>query len=152
MPAAPAGQSEDSAATLPDTGRMRSYRKAARQTIGMSIAPYGYTLTVWTSGAVLTHARGIPTTVDALLFMLGAVGGFALVGIAAFGTHRAHVRVEPQQPQLWAGFHVLSVGASIGAGALIAHLVQNSGAWPLGGFVATTIYLVVLTAQLALAA
>jgi hypothetical protein len=46
----------------------------------MSVAPYGYTLTVWTSGAVLTHARGIPSTADALLFMLGAVLGFALVG------------------------------------------------------------------------
>jgi hypothetical protein len=118
----------------------------------MSIAPYGYTLTIWTSGAVLTHARGIPTTVDALQFMLGGVGGFALVGIAAFGTHTARVQVEPQQPQLWAGFHVLSVGAAIGAATLIAHLVHDSGAWALGGFVATTIYLVVLTAQLALAA
>jgi hypothetical protein len=69
----------------------------------MSIAPYGYTLTVWTSGAVLTHARGIPTTVDALLFMLGAVFGFALVGGAAFGRLSARA-VEAPQPALWAGF------------------------------------------------
>jgi hypothetical protein len=38
----------------------------------MSIAPYGYTLTVWTSDAVLTHARGVPSAPDALLLMLGA--------------------------------------------------------------------------------
>jgi hypothetical protein len=34
---------------------------------------------------------------------------------------------------------------------LIAHLLQDRGAWPLGGFAATTSYLVVLAAQLALA-
>lgn len=117
----------------------------------MSIAPYGYTLTVWTSGAVLTHARGIPSTADALLFMLGSVVGFALVGVAAFGGHTARVRVEAQQPALWAGFHVLSVGAAIGTATLIAHLLDGRGAWPLGGFAATTSYLVVLAAQLALA-
>jgi hypothetical protein len=61
----------------------------------MSIAPYGYTLTVWTSGAVLTHARGIPTTVDALLFMVGAVVGFALVGVASFGGFRSAPIARP---------------------------------------------------------
>jgi hypothetical protein len=131
--------------------RFGSYRDAARQAVAMSIAPYGYTLTVWTSGAVLTHARGIPSTADALLFMLGSVVGFALVGVAAFGAHTARVRVAPQQPALWAGFHVLSVGAAIGLATLIAHLLDNGGAWPLGGFAATTNYLGVLAAQLALA-
>lgn len=117
----------------------------------MSIAPYGYTLTIWTSGAVLTHARGIPTTVDALLFMLGAVVGFALVGAASFGRLTARVRVEAREPALWAGFHVFSIGVAIGIATLIAHLLENRAAWPLGGFAATTIYLVVLAAQLALA-
>jgi hypothetical protein len=128
-----------------------TYRQAARQAVAMSIAPYGYTLTVWTSGAVLTHARGIPSTADALLFMLGSVVGFALVGVTAFGGHTARLRIEAQQPALWAGFHVLSVGAAIGLATLIAHLLEDSGAWPLGGFAATTSYLVVLAAQLALA-
>jgi hypothetical protein len=117
----------------------------------MSVAPYGYTLTIWTSGAVLTHARGIPTTGDALLFMLGAVVGFALVGVASFGKLGARVDVEVQQPKLWAGFHVLSIGAAIGTATLIAHLLEDRAAWPFGGFAVTTSYLVLLAAQLALA-
>ncbi len=117
----------------------------------MSVAPYGYTLTIWTSGAVLTHARGVPSTIDALLFMVGAVAGFALVGVGAFGGLTARVRVEERQPALWAGLHVLSIGAAIGLATLIAHLLENPGAWPLGGFAATATYLVVLAAQLALA-
>jgi hypothetical protein len=132
-------------------GRIGSYRQAARQAISLSIGPYGYTLTVWTSGGVLTHARGIPSTGDALLFMLGAVAGFALVGVASFGSPTARVHAETNPPTLWAGFHVLSIGLAIGAATLIAHFVENRGAWPLGGFAATTGYLVVLAAQLALA-
>jgi hypothetical protein len=83
--------------------------------------------------------------------MLGAVAGFALVGVASFGRPTAHVHVELREPALWAGFHVLSIGLAIGAATLVAHFVENRGAWPLGGFAATTAYLSVLAAQLALA-
>jgi hypothetical protein len=115
----------------------------------MSLGPYGYTLTVWTSGAVLTHARGVPDTADAFLFMVGAVAGFALVGLSSFGSLTATVQVDLRQPALWAGLHVLSTGAAIGGAALVAHLLEDPGAWPLGGFTATTVYLVVLAVQLA---
>lgn len=127
------------------------FRGAARQAVGLSVAPYGYTLTIWTSGAVLTHARGIPSTLDALLFMLGAVAGFGVVGLVAFGDLGARLRVEPRQPALWAGLHFGSIGAAIGIATLIAHLVEHRGAWPLGGFAATTTYLLLLAAQLAFA-
>jgi hypothetical protein len=86
-----------------EIGRVRFTlcREAVRQAVSMSVARYGYTLTVWTSGAVLTHSRGIPSTVNALLFMLGAVGGFALVGVVSFGRLTARVRVEAPEPSLW---------------------------------------------------
>src|SRR5947209_6189379 len=61
-----------------------SYRRAVRRAVSMSLGPYGYTVTIWTSGGVLIHARGAPNAIDALLFMLGAVAGFASVGIASF--------------------------------------------------------------------
>ncbi|TML86840.1 MAG: hypothetical protein E6G08_11485 [Actinobacteria bacterium] len=83
--------------------------------------------------------------------MLGAVGGFALVGVASFGRLTAHVRIEAPQPALWAGFHVLSIGVAIGTATPTAHMLANRGAWPLGGFAATTSYLALLAAQLALA-
>lgn len=62
-------------------GALRAaYRPALRAAVAASAAPYGYTLTIWTSGAVLSHARGIPSAVEALLFLAGAVAAFALVG------------------------------------------------------------------------
>ncbi len=45
------------------------YREHLHTAVGSSAAPYGYTLATWTTGAVLTHAYGIPATTDALLFM-----------------------------------------------------------------------------------
>jgi hypothetical protein len=118
--------------------------------VASSVAPYGYTLTIWTSGAVLSHARGIPDSVDAVLFMLGAVAGFAAVGLVAFG--RLHARLVAESfPTLWTGIHVLSIGLAIGTATLVAHLLEDIGAWPVTGFAVTVIYLCVLALQLALA-
>jgi hypothetical protein len=49
------------------------YKKSLRAAVGFSAAPYGYTLATWTTGAVLTHPRGIPGALDVLLFMVGVV-------------------------------------------------------------------------------
>ena len=76
----------------------------------MSLGPYGYTVTIWTSGGVLIHARGAPSAIEALLFMLGAVAGYATVATTAFGSLRARVIVDPPPPAIWAGFHVVGIG------------------------------------------
>jgi hypothetical protein len=64
---------------------LNHYRKNLRMAVGSSAGPYGYTLATWTTGAVLTNARGIPDTLATLTFMGGAVLGFAFVGALAFG-------------------------------------------------------------------
>jgi hypothetical protein len=128
------------------------YRVHLRTAVATSAAPYGYTLTIWTSGAVVTHARGIPSALDALLLLVGAVLGFAVVGAAAHGSP-AHVLRAPRDygVRLWGGFHLPSVGLAIGGAALIAATVDGVLAWPLVGFVATSVYLVVIAAQFAIA-
>jgi len=113
------------------------YRHGLRKAVGTSAGPYGYTLTVWTTGAVLIHARGIPTTLDAMLFMFGAV--------IAFPPVRA---IAVSHPVLWGSFHFVPVAASIGAASLVAHFVQGSAAWPFAGFTATAIYLTFVAAQI----
>ncbi len=74
--------------------------------VGSSAGPYGYTLATWTTGAVLTNARGIPDTLAALAFMAGAVLGFAFVGALAFGGVARHFeRDEGDTPLIWGSFH-----------------------------------------------
>jgi hypothetical protein len=116
----------------------------------MSLGPYGYTVTIWTSGGVLIHERGAPSAVEALLFMLGAVVAYASVSVAAYGSFRARV-ADPRPSAIWAGFHVAGIGMAIGAATLVGHLVGGTAAWPCGGFAITTSYLLVLAIQLALA-
>jgi hypothetical protein len=48
---------------------------------------------------------------------------------------------------IWGGLHLFSVGLAIGAATLVAHLVTNPAAWPLAGFLATALYLIVSAGQ-----
>jgi len=43
--------------------------------------PYGYTVTVWGTGMMLTRERGLPSVAEIFLFVLGAVAGFAVLGL-----------------------------------------------------------------------
>ena len=119
------------------------YRTRLRMVVGSSAAPYGYTLAVWTTGAVITNARGLPDMVAALAFMAGAVLGFAFVGSLAFGGMVKHFdRDRGESLLIWGSFHFFSVGLAIGAAALVAQYVQSFVVWPLGGFSTTTVYLI----------
>ena len=131
---------------------MGGYRAHLQSAVAASAAPYGYTLTIWTSGAVATHARGVPTAWQALLFLLGAVIGFGLTAAIAYGrpteifASRQHGFVR-----LWGAFHLLSVGLSIAVVALVVEFVDSSVVWLLVGLVATTTYLMAIAAQFTLA-
>ena len=124
------------------------YRNRLRVTLGSSAAPYGYTLATWTSGAVLTNARGVPNVAAALTFMVGAILGFAFVGALAFGGVTKHFeRDHGETPLVWGSFHFLSVAVAIGGAWLVSYFVEGFLSWPLGGFVATSVYLLVAGAE-----
>jgi hypothetical protein len=124
------------------------YGRNLRTAIGVSGGPYGYTLSTWTTGSVLINSNGIPSTLDALMFMVGAVVAFALVGTIAFGGISARFREEPRESALWGNFHFLSVGLAIGAAALLAHYLHGRIAWPVASFFSTIAYLVALGVEL----
>ncbi len=126
---------------------LNHYRKNLRAAVGSSAGPYGYTLATWTTGAVVTNARGIPDSLAALAFMAGAVLGFAFVGVLAFGSVTRHFDQERGESLLWGSFHFFSVGLAIGAATLVAYYVKNFLAWPLAAFLSTAIYLLVLGAE-----
>ena len=133
---------------MEDTISLNHYRNRLRVTLGSSAAPYGYTLATWTSGAVLTHAQGLPDAAAALAFMVGAVLGFAFVGALAFGGVTKHFdRDHGDAPLVWGSFHFLSVAVAIGGAWMVSYFVQSFLSWPLGGFAATTLYLLTAAAE-----
>ena len=125
------------------------YRQKLRTTVVSSAAPYGYTLATWTSGAVLIHDRGFPNAFAALSFMLEAVLGFAFVGALAFGGLTRHFDSDyGEAPLVWGSFHFLSVALAIGAAVLVTSMVESYAlAWPLGGFLYTSAYLLTAGAE-----
>lgn len=84
--------------------------------------------------------------------MFGAVLGFAAVGALAFGSVRRHFDAATGEARLiWGSLHFFSVGCAVGAAALVARYVEGFAAWPLAGFLFTTLYLLVLGAESAVA-
>lgn len=138
--------------TAPHTITRVEYRRHLRQAVAASAGPYGYTLTLWTGGAVTSHAHGIPGAPDALLLLLGAVGAFALVAAFAYSGIRRPLAEGGLGPaQLWAGFHILSVGSSVLAVWAIAALISGHLVWLVTGFAATAIFLLGAGLQLRMA-
>jgi len=118
-----------------------SYRRALRWTVAAAAAPYGYTLTVWTSGAVVAHERGIPDVVGAILFAVGAMIGFGLVGLVAYGGIGRRPPPAPEVFSVWQSIHVLGIGAAIALAFAVARLIHHDAAWLVAGFAATAVYL-----------
>ncbi|HEX3317239.1 MAG TPA: hypothetical protein VHR88_04425 [Solirubrobacteraceae bacterium] len=115
-----------------------------------SAAPYGYTISVWSSGAVLIHFRGPPNVGDVFGFAAGALAGFTVLGLFVHRCLRATEAVHSSTERTLAGvLHWFAIGAALGAVALIAE-IPSWVAWPLGMFTATTVYLVGASLQLAL--
>ena len=110
------------------------YRRNLRAAVGSSAGPYGYTLTIWTTGAVLTNTHGIPTALYAGAFMVGAVLAFACVGLSAFGTLTKHLTREQGQEVIWGSTQIFSVGFSIGAAALVGTTLRASSPGHLQAF------------------
>lgn len=129
--------------------QLLGYRKHLRTVVSSSAAPYGYTLTLWTAGAITTHAEGaVPSTVEALLLLAGAVLGFGAVGTFAFGGVNGVLAADSSGPvRVWGGMHIPSVGVSILLVSLIAHWVHGNLAWLLVGFTATVTYLLLIGIQ-----
>jgi hypothetical protein len=131
---------------------MKAFRSGMRTIVSASAAPYGYTITVWSSGAVLIHAHGTPTVGDVFLFLAGALLGFGFVGLLAQGPLSTAGAIDRRHDRVLAGMlDWAAVGAAVGSVALLAQ-IHSGVAWPLGAFSATVIFLVVSAIQLAVSA
>ena len=106
-------------------------------------------MSLWSSGALLIHFHGVPTVGEIFLFLTGALLGFALVGSFAHGALRTTLPLSPGQGHVLTGLlHWFSVGLAVGSVALVAE-VPSWIAWLLGSLIATGVYLLTASLQLA---
>lgn len=117
--------------------------------VSASAAPYGFTVSLWSSGALLIHFRGDPNVGDVYLFAAGALIGFALVGITARPALQLSRPIEVAPDRVLAGaLNWFSVGAATGVVALIAQ-IPSWVAWPTCSLAATALFMLCSSVQLA---
>jgi hypothetical protein len=143
------------------------YRRSLGSVVEAAGIPYGFTLTIWGSAALVAYHRGGPRPGHVALFAAGAVVGFTVVRLFAVEqpvtrwvqARRAASRgedimvVEESRPEassmtpaLLAVTHLPALGAAYLGAWLAAHLGAVS--WPLAGFVAASAFFAVAAAQL----
>lgn len=128
----------------------RTLQVALGTIVAASAAPYGYTISIWSSGAVLMHFHGTPSVADVFGFLAGALTGFGLMGLLARGgLTRGEPPAHAPDRVLAGAMHWLAAGAAVGAAALVAR-IGGWWAWPLAAFTATAIYILGASVQLAL--
>jgi hypothetical protein len=125
------------------------YRRTLKSIAGSSAVPYGYTLTVWSTGAVLMRSHGPPAVGDVFLFLVGGVAAFALIALLAAPSGEPP-QTRPTDALRAGALHVAAVGGAVGIAALIAEL-GGAVAWPLGSFAATFAYLALAAVELMVA-
>lgn len=131
----------------PRRSPLERFRSDLRSVVGAAATAYGYTLTIWSTGMMLSHAYGPPSPPEVVLFFVGAVVAFAVVGALAFGGMSGEFGEKPNRIQLWGSFHIISVAVAVGAAWFISAHVSSVPGWPLGAFVATFSYIVVVGAE-----
>jgi len=132
-----------------ESERRYGLRSSLATVVPASAAPYGYTLAIWSCGAVLLRSHGAPSLADTAMFVAGAIAGFNLLGLVAIGTI-GHARpIERRQDRVLAGvLDWVALGAVVTAVSAISD-IHGFTPWLLAPFVATILYLLVASLQLA---
>ena len=101
--------------------------------------PYGYTITIWSSGQVLIDARGTPSAWLVPSYALGALCGFGALKLAARRARPRAARGTGSSLPAWI-LQAVTIATALGAVALVGR-IDSDVVWLIGGFVATSAYL-----------
>ncbi len=113
---------------------------------------YGFSVMITGTAAILVSQLGSPTVGQIFMLGMGAVAGFVAIDGAATRGFRERTRGEPADVVVvGSAMGFFSVGLGLGAAALTAEALDGDAAWPVGGFVATLAYLLVVGIEMALA-
>jgi hypothetical protein len=127
------------------------YRAGLRSAVQAAGLPYGYTVTMWSSGQVLIHFHGMPTLPMIAVFAAGALGGYAVLQAVALGDD------PPDEVALgssggWVrggALQFAAVAVTLLAVAAAGALLPAAVAWALGGMATVLGYLGVVGLELA---
>lgn len=138
-------------------GAAARYEGTLDKTLRSAVIPYGYTVTIWASGAYLISLRGIPNGWQAFAFVAGATLAFGVLTTVSQRLPGADpdlvappIHPDSRNPIFASGLHIAAVGIAFAAATLVDSLLLD-WAWFFGSFAVTIIYLLVASAELAIA-
>jgi hypothetical protein len=125
---------------------VRFYRDGLAATLSSLALPYGYAITVWSSGAFVQRASPPPTAADIFLFILGAVAAYAAlrvvigeIEVSSSGMGRNHM--------LRAGvIHMTGLFGAAAVAYLVARLAPPA-VWALTPLCSTLTYLMIVACE-----
>lgn len=86
---------------------------------------YGYTLTIWGTGALLIGELGLPTTVEVFTFAAGAVAGFAALSLVAFGGPFDRTDADRPSTVVVSMIHIVATLGALGCGELLLRVGRS---------------------------
>jgi hypothetical protein len=129
----------------------RRYKRGLHASVRNNASAYGFSVTITASFGLLTSALGTPSAPEIFAFAGGAVAAFALVELVVSGGYRQDLEDEPPNVKdVGSSVSVLSVGLAMACAYALGRLLGGFAAWPVGSFVATSVYLFLFGVELGL--
>ncbi len=113
--------------------------------------PYGYAVTVWSTGTMMTGAQGRPSVTSIFLFAAGAAAAYGTLRLLTRRAEGDAQKLLTRSPHLVraGSLHVAAIGLAIASAALIGEIASGV-TWPLASFAATLLYFGVSSVEMAL--
>lgn len=127
------------------TPRPRGFPSALRTTVRSNSSAFGYSLSITVAFGLVAAVHGSPSTLQTFVFLVGGTAGFVAVEAAASrGFRRPTPPREQEQVVVMSGaMDMFAVLAAAGAATGAARTPAPTVSWALGGFLATTVFLLV---------
>jgi hypothetical protein len=128
------------------------YANGLKTTVINNSVAYGYSITITAAIAVLAAGRGTPGVPEVLTFAGGALLAFTIVEVGVYLGLQHRLKEETAEVKMLGSiFSFVSIGLAVGATWVSEQLLAQLVAWPVGGLVATLVYICVQALELAVA-
>ena len=128
------------------------YASGLKASVHNNAIAYGFSITITAALAIVQASRDTAGIWEVLTFAGGVVLAFTLVEAFVYLALRHRLEEESTEVRLLGSiFSFLSIGLALAAVFAADRLLSGLPAWPVGGFLATLVYVCVLALELSVA-
>lgn len=126
-------------------------RTGLRTSVVNNSSAFAFSIMITGSFGLLSRSEGSATAAEIFAFGMLAVAGFAALEALASNAFKRRPETFPVEvTMLGTAFSFLSVAAGYGGATLAGALLDDAGAWLLGGFLASALFVLGEASEMAL--